>query len=169
MYDSLGGSNLAYTGVDDYYLGGVHSRYVVPLVRSLIKRSKEVKVYHFTNIVVLDAKNWKVVRITKPVFFDYGSRGDEYRNCIQDPISVVTVPADYVMSLSQETTNPTIQSRFVTPKDKEQIYLFTVNLGDHYSCIYEFTLNLPSLVLAAPTFTEPSKYRSYRSSWCLPD
>ena len=80
-----GGSNLI-PYKDKYYIGGCHSRI-----------QKDGIFYHFTHIVVIDPEIWKVIHISKPVWFNYdgtdaqsyqGGIYDIHPNCIQDPISI---------------------------------------------------------------------------------
>jgi hypothetical protein len=152
----------------DYYIGGDHSRMVIPAPDFRFKQ----KSFHFTHVVLLNVRIWKLVYVSKPILYDYRGLGEWNPHCIQDPISLNPLApgtSQYTVSnvntqsekVRPQWNSPTITQyptasavegvHFVsTPITAiDQIYLFTVNIADWYSVIYEFNVSITASQVSA--------------------
>jgi hypothetical protein len=111
----------------DYYIGADHSRLMTPTPDPI----HPIKSYHFTHIVILNVRQWKVVHVTRPLLYFYNGAGDENPYCIQDPVSINKLPANYKYNGTQ-----------LGGSQKEQSYLITVNIADTYSFLYEVEVSV---------------------------
>lgn len=115
-----GGSNLINCN-NTHYIGGCHSRVFF-----------ENNYYHFTHIVMLDVKTWKILYLSKPVMYTCMEDGIEkipdtniiFRflpDCIQDPVSI--------------------------QKLEDNKYYISVNMGDRctgLTLMYQIEFNIPT-------------------------
>jgi hypothetical protein len=137
---SIGGSNLVpYFG--DYYIGGAHSRLYIA---NPLKHGEE-KSFHFTHLVVLDVRHWKVVHVTRPLLYDTKRFAADSRYCIQDPISIIRADDIYYSVVGGKDVVAT-GTRAIANNPESRIparFLATVNVADVYSLAYELTVATP--------------------------
>jgi hypothetical protein len=125
----------------DYYLGGGHSRVMMPNPNNTADKHKS---FHFTHLVILDVRHWNVVHVSKPLLYDTKHFADDNRFCIQDPISLIRIE-NFTYSVTQDRfidIDNTASLNSSPDADKQHRFLLTSNIADRYSLAYELDLNV---------------------------
>ena len=112
-----GGSNLLHYK-DNYFIGGCHSR--------IYKDSFQ----HYTNIILLDTLNWKLVYLSKPVMYYYSlnTRDTKYSQMLKEIGTEHNILNDRGDNILQDPI-----SLYV----KDDKYFITINVRDSVSLLYE--------------------------------
>ena len=112
-----GGSNLLHYK-DNYFIGGCHSR--------IYKDSFQ----HYTNIILLDTLNWKLVYLSKPVMYYYSlnTRDTKYSQMLKEIGTKHNILNDRGDNILQDPI-----SLYV----KDDKYFITINVRDCVSLLYE--------------------------------
>jgi hypothetical protein len=120
-----GGSNLI-KYKDDYYIGGCHSR--------IHKKCYQ----HYTNIILLDTNNWKLIYLSKPVMYYYSMNVNLNAWHVNYRPSVKYI--DKIHNILNDTTPNIIQDP-ISLYMKDNKYYITINVRDCVSLLYEIQFN----------------------------
>jgi hypothetical protein len=155
----------------DYYIGGDHSRVIFPSPNNPKDRPKS---FHFTHLVILDVRHWKVVFVSKPLLYDTNHFADDHYFCIQDPISLNRID-NFTYSIAEDRfiviNNTTGISSGPAPVDAtvQHRFLLTSNIADRYSLAYELSVSITEQEVAelatrhVPVGTKCCRYVVVRS------
>ena len=117
-----GGSNLLQYK-DDYYIGGCHSRI-----------HKGGYFQHYTHIILLDTKNWKIMYVSKSIM--YYCKLTEKLNAWHQNFSPYEKELDRIYNILNDKTPNIIQDP-ISLYTKDSRYYITINVRDCVTLLYE--------------------------------